>query len=97
MQLRMCATLLKHRPDLKIVNYAAYKAQITPDLAYAESIPGMWPIDRFVSLLMGEVKRLTDTPDGYGPRGKDFITHVDIPKEVKEAYEDLLAHGYCPR
>ncbi|MBP5627512.1 YdcF family protein [bacterium] len=97
MQLRMCATLLKHRPGLRIVNYAAYKAQITPDLAYAESIPGMWPIDRFVSLLMGEVKRLTDTPDGYGPRGRDFITHVDIPKEVKEAYEDLLAHGYCPR
>ena len=97
MQLRMCATLLKHRPDLGIVNYAAYKAQITPDLAYAESIPGMWPIDRFASLLMGEVKRLTDTPDGYGPRGRDFITHVDIPKEVKEAYEDLLAHGYCPR
>lgn len=97
MQLRMCATLRKYRHDLRIINFASYKAQITPDLAYAESIPGMWPIDRFVSLLMGEVKRLTDTPDGYGPRGKDFITHVDIPKEVKEAYEDLLAHGYCPR
>lgn len=97
MQLRMCATLRKYRPDLRIINFASYKAQITHDLAYAESVPGMWPIDRFVSLLMGEVKRLTDTPDGYGPRGRDFITHVDIPKEVKQAYEDLLAHGYCPR
>ena len=97
MQLRMYATLRKYRPNLRIINFATYKAQITPDLTFAGSIPGMWPIDRFVSLLMGEVKRLTDTPDGYGPRGRDFITHVDIPKEVKEAYEDLLAHGYCPR
>jgi len=97
MQLRMCATLRKYRPDLRIINYATYKAQITPDLAYAESIPGMWPIDRFVRLLMGEVKRLTDTPEGYGPRGAGFISHTDIPKEVEEAYEALLAHGYCPR
>lgn len=97
MQLRMCATLRKYRPDLRIINFASYKAQITPDLAFSDSIPGMWPIDRFTSLLLGEIKRLADTPEGYGPRGRDFITHVDIPKEVKEAYEDLLAHGYCPR
>lgn len=97
MQLRMCATLLKHRPGLRVINFATYKAQITPDLTFADSIPGMWPIDRFVSLLMGEVKRLADTPEGYGPRGAGFISHTDIPKEVEEAYEALLAHGYCPR
>lgn len=97
MQLRMCATLRKYRPDLRIINFASYKARITPDLTFSGSIPGMWPIDRFVSLLMGEVKRLTDTPDGYGPKGRDFISHIDIPKKVEEAYVDLLAHDCRPR
>lgn len=97
MQLRMCATLRKYRPDLRIINFASYKAQITPDLTFAGSIPWMWPIDRFVSLLLGEIKRLADTPEGYGPNGKNFLAHVDIPKKVEEACEDLLAHGFCPR
>ncbi|MBR4465283.1 YdcF family protein [bacterium] len=92
MQLRMCATLRKYRPDFRIINFASYRAQITPD-----SIPGMWPIDRFVSLLLGEIKRLADTPEGYGPNGKNFLAHVDIPKKVEEACEDLLAHGFRPR
>lgn len=97
MQLRMCATLRKNRPDLRIINFASYKAQITPDLAFSDSIPGVWPIDRFTSLLLGEIKRLADTPDGYGPNGKNFLAHVDIPKKVEDACEDLLAHGFRPR
>ena len=97
MQLRMCATLRKYRPDLRIVNFATYKAQITPNLTFADSIPGMWPIDRFTSLLLGEIKRLADTPDGYGPNGKNYLAHIDIPKKVEEACEDLLAHGFRPR
>lgn len=28
------------------------------------------------ALLLGELPRLQDTPEGYGPRGKDFISHV---------------------
>ena len=97
MQLRMCATLRKYRPDFRIINFASYRAQITPDLTFAGSIPGMWPFPRFVSLLLGEIKRLADTPEGYGPNGKNFLAHVDIPKKVEEACEDLLAHGFRPR
>lgn len=37
------------------------------------------------SLLWGEIPRLTDDADGYGPRGKNFIAHVDIPTEVRAA------------
>ena len=97
MQLRMSATLKKYRPDIRIVNFAAYKAQITPDLAYAESIPGMWPLERFTSLLLGEIRRLTDGPDGYGPKGKDFLVHVDIPGEVRRAFDELVGGGIVPR
>jgi hypothetical protein len=45
---------------------------------------------------MGEIPRLKDDENGYGPRGKGFIGHVDIPKEVLEAYEELLTYysGY---
>lgn len=97
MQFRMHATLKKYRPDIQAINFAVYEARLGPDMTYADSIPGMWPIERFVSLLLGEIRRLTDNADGYGPKGRDFISHVDIPKKVEEAYEDLLAHDCRPR
>ena len=62
-------------------------------LSYAEDIYGMWDMDRYITLLMGEIPRLTDDENGYGPRGKNFIAHVDIPKEVREAFE-LLNEEY---
>ncbi|MBT1173484.1 hypothetical protein JS528_09055 [Bifidobacterium sp. MA2] len=46
---------------------------------------GMWPIDRYVSLLMGDTARLTDDGHGYGPNGKNYIAHVDVPDEVRAA------------
>ena len=42
-----------------------------------------------MQLLMGEIPRLTDDAGGYGPTGKDFIAHVYIPEEVREAFEEL--------
>lgn len=47
---------------------------------------GVWDLDRYLSLLLGEIPRLRDGPSGYGPRGKGFIEHVDIPPEVEEAH-----------
>ena len=49
----------------------------------------MWSIDRYVNLLMGEIPRLLDDENGYGPKGKDFIAHVDIPEDVKSAFNEL--------
>jgi hypothetical protein len=31
---------------------------------------GLWPVARYLALLLGELPRLQDTPEGYGPRGK---------------------------
>jgi len=50
---------------------------------------GLWSPDRFVSLLMGEIPRLRDDENGYGPRGRGFIDHVDIPDDVLAAYAHL--------
>ena len=58
-------------------------------MTYKEEIWGMWDMERYISLLMGEIPRLTDNENGYGPKGKNFIAHVDIPTEVRSAFEQL--------
>jgi uncharacterized SAM-binding protein YcdF (DUF218 family) len=50
-----------------------------------------WPLERWVALVMGEVPRLRDDADGYGPRGRGFQAHVDVPPEVETAYAALVA------
>lgn len=50
---------------------------------------GLWPVERYLSLLTGELPRLHDDSDGYGPRGRDFIVHVDFPAEVIQAWQTL--------
>ncbi|KNC95545.1 YdcF family protein [Trabulsiella odontotermitis] len=47
---------------------------------------GLWPVERYLSLIVGELPRLRDDEQGYGPRGKGFISHMDIPAEVEEAW-----------
>jgi len=50
-----------------------------------------WSLERFTTLVLGEVRRLHDDEDGYGPRGAGYIDHVDVPGEVLDAYHRLLA------
>ncbi|MFD2245711.1 hypothetical protein [Pontibacter ruber] len=38
---------------------------------------------------MGEVPRLRNDKNGYGPNGKNFIVAVDIPADVFAAYDEL--------
>lgn len=59
------------------------------DLIYEKDIYGMWDMDRYITLLMGEIPRLSDDENGYGPNGKNFIAHVDIPQKVRAAFELL--------
>ncbi|KPM35817.1 hypothetical protein AK830_g10750 [Neonectria ditissima] len=57
---------------------------------------GLWSMDRFVDLIMGEIPRLRDDAAGYGPRGKGFIGHVEIPPGVEAAWtlvDDFLHAG----
>ena len=52
---------------------------------------GLWSMERFLSLLMGEIQRLRDDEKGYGPRGSGFIGHVDLPEEVEAGWQRLMA------
>ncbi|MBM6593986.1 YdcF family protein [Microvirga pudoricolor] len=56
----------------------------------SRDIAGLWPMERFLSLILGEIPRLRDDPSGYGPKGRGFIGHVEIPPEVEAAHALLL-------
>lgn len=91
MQRRMDAGFRRHLGDSAvIINFPAYSAKVVVKdgrLAYEnDAIWGMWEIEHYISLLMGEIPRLRDDENGYGPNGKGFIAHVDIPNEVEDAF-----------
>lgn len=91
MQRRMDACLHKYS-DMQIINFAAYFTNVISEngkLKYSNLIPGMWSIHDYINLLMGEIPRLTDDQYGYGPKGRGFISHVDIPSEVQASFEEL--------
>ncbi|SNY37200.1 ElyC/SanA/YdcF family protein [Paractinoplanes atraurantiacus] len=88
MQQRMDAGFRKHAPATRLVNYAAHRTLVTESdgrLSYVDPPVGMWSMDHYITLLMGEIPRMT----GYGPTGRDFIAHVDVPDEVRRAFERL--------
>ena len=95
MQCRMEKVLRKFvASDVTVINYAAYQVRVQEShgrLVYAEDVWGMWDMDQYITLLMGEIPRLTDDENGYGPRGRNYLVHVDIPDPVKEAFLTLRA------
>jgi uncharacterized SAM-binding protein YcdF (DUF218 family) len=54
-------------------------------LTFAEHVAGCWTLNRFVSLVMGELPRLRDDACGYGPMGLGHIEHVEIPEAILAA------------
>lgn len=93
MQNRMEAGLRRYvSNNLQIINYAVYSANVIVEngsLAYEKEIWGMWDMERYINLLMGEIPRLSDDENGYGPNGKGFIAHVEIPTDVRIAFDEL--------
>jgi uncharacterized SAM-binding protein YcdF (DUF218 family) len=98
MQRRMGATWRRQAREreafarTKVVCWAAYQAKLEwrdGRLGWRRAPRGIWPVDMYVELLSGEVARLTDDEAGYGPCGRDFLEHVDVPDEVREAAETL--------
>jgi hypothetical protein len=91
MQLRMDAGFRKRLgPGASLVNFAAHAVDVVHDgtrLVYDREVRGMWDLEHYVSLLLGEIPRLTDDAHGYGPNGRGFIAHVDVPDEVRRAHD----------
>lgn len=108
MRRRPGAVVRHQEPQVRVVNYAAYRTRVvvrattgkpaSPDsildsLIYADEPNGMRDIDRYLTLLMGEIPRLTGAPGGYDPHGANLIARVDIPENVTAAF-DALKHEF---
>nr|WP_242368276.1 YdcF family protein [Lactobacillus intestinalis] len=92
MMRRISATLKKFAPEKMIIDYATYKAPVTATrdkLGFEAELPYMWIMKHYISLLLGEIPRLHDDENGYGPLGKNFIAQVEIPTEVMAAFDYL--------
>ena len=94
MQCRMDAGFRKYADsNTLIINYAAYKVQFTVKNGKLTLSPsdiwGMWTPEQYSTLLMGEIPRLRDDENGYGPLGKNFIAHVELPRKVLHAFDTL--------
>jgi uncharacterized SAM-binding protein YcdF (DUF218 family) len=89
---------LSWRP--RFVSYAAFIPQVAvngqgeltvvaPAAGLGSGQSAVWGIDRLLPLLLGEIPRLRDDEAGYGPKGKGFIPHVDIPSNVERSYSRM--------
>ncbi len=99
MQRRMAATLRLLTDDI-VVSFAPYRARVVVQggaLRYADALWGMWSIEEYAALLLGEIDRLRDDENGYGPNGRGFIAHEDLPEEVLSAAALLRGAGFGAR
>ncbi|MDP4144020.1 MAG: YdcF family protein [Bacillota bacterium] len=98
MQLRSHASFLKawDKEDTLIISYAPFIPEVKETkngfIFLNTDVKGIWSNERFMDLIMGEIPRLKDDENGYGPKGKGFISHVNIPEEVLVSYENLISH-----
>jgi uncharacterized SAM-binding protein YcdF (DUF218 family) len=80
-------------PGAKIMSFAPFVPVVQSNgegYAIIGSAEKVWPFERFASLVLGEIPRLRDDENGYGPRGRNFIDHVEIPAEVLIAHAELV-------
>ncbi|GBU13823.1 hypothetical protein AwEntero_24240 [Enterobacterales bacterium] len=82
------------RPQVQFINWPTFVPQLAQGdgrvVYQGETDASLWSWPRFASLLLGEIPRLRNTPQGYGPLGKGFIAAVEIPPQVEEAYARIL-------
>lgn len=68
---------------------ASESVSLLGELDFEDAPLGMWDMPRYVRLLLGEIPRLVDDEHGYGPRGKGFLAHMDVPDGVVSAWARL--------
>ncbi len=99
MQRRMAAGFsraLGENSGICVISYAPYRPRLTVkfgQLCFEQQYWGLWEIEHYVTLLLGDVSRLRDDEHGYGPKGAGFLPHVDIPDEVEKAFRVLAESG----
>jgi len=72
-------------PVIPLLEFQAQKI-VFQDATYGQ----YYNMNGFLDLVMGEIPRLRDDENGYGPKGHGFFGHVDIPEPVLIAFERLI-------
>jgi uncharacterized SAM-binding protein YcdF (DUF218 family) len=99
LMMRRCVLTWRREAELaglrsESIAYAAFVPKVEPgfgDVPQLLQASGGWTFERFLGLALGEIDRLRDDENGYGPKGRNFFEHVDIPAAVHEAYEHVTA------
>ncbi|WP_312267791.1 YdcF family protein [Pseudescherichia sp.] len=98
MQRRTMATfarvLADTHDDVCCVSYPGFTPRLINDgnaLTFQPKKEGLWPVERYLSLIPGELARLRDDSEGYGPNGRGFIVHVEMPDEIAHAWQIMQA------
>ncbi|MBO0467520.1 YdcF family protein [Enterococcus plantarum] len=95
LQRRIKATFEKEWQETKasFTNYVPvipYIKSIEDKIIFEENqLNGLWTKDYFLSLVLGEIPRLRNDDNGYGPKGMNYIGSVEIPKKVSKSYDKL--------
>lgn len=96
MQRRTMATFAKASEHCAEAPHWLSWPGITPELinhhdalSFQPPQQGLWPVERYLSLILGEIPRLRDDASGYGPKGRDYLVHVDFPPHIEEAWHIL--------
>ena len=89
MQRRSVMSLKRFVPDASILSYAPFLPEIHAFSEPTHEQEKTWMRERFMELLLGEIRRLRDDENGYGPNGVGYIGHIDIPEEVERAWQFL--------
>lgn len=94
LQLRSFATLQHYLLGRKmnILSFSPFVPYLNEDFHFnnPNDICGIWTLERYIELIIGEIPRLRDDKQGYGPCGKGYIAHIDIPKVIEECYNLIL-------
>ena len=78
----------------EVVSQAPFVPLVRSDGVGGRTGDPAWTLERYASLTLGEVRRLHDGEEGYGPRGAGFIDHVDVPDEVLAAAGRLRGRSW---
>jgi uncharacterized SAM-binding protein YcdF (DUF218 family) len=80
--------------EARALSHAVFVPRVEPGadgLPRLDTARGTWTLERFLGLVLGEIMRLRDDENGYGPRGRNFLPHVDIPEAVLDSYRRVSA------
>lgn len=69
--------------------YVPFQPSVTEPFELDTESRQWWSPAYFQQLVFGEMRRLQNNADGYGPLGQDFIDELEIPAEVLAAFQQL--------